>query len=70
MRANQKYSDMHGFEYIEMTSLPREEDGEFWRSNPTWLKHKVVHDWIEEGFVETILAAGPECMLRRSAVHD
>ena len=51
-KANQKYSDMHGFEYIEMTSLPREEDGEFWRDNPTWLKHKVVHDWIEEGFVE------------------
>ena len=51
-KANKKYSEIHDFEYMEFLKLPREEDGSFWRGNPTWLKHKIVHDWIEEGFVE------------------
>ena len=45
--ANTNYAAKHGFEYIEILSLPREDDGTFWRENPTWLKH----DWIQEGFV-------------------
>ena len=49
---NKAYAEKHGFEYIEMRKLPREPDGTFYRSNPTWLKHKVVHDWIQEGFLE------------------
>ena len=47
---NKAYAEKHGFEYIEMRKLPREEDGSFWRNNPTWAKHKVVYDWIQEGF--------------------
>ena len=35
-KANKIYSDIHGFEYIEFLKLPREEDGSFWRGNPTW----------------------------------
>lgn len=49
---NKAYAEKHGFEYIEIRKLPREPDGNFWRGNPTWLKHKVVFDWIQEGFLQ------------------
>ena len=46
---NKEYAKLHGFEYREIKSLPREPDGNFWRGSPTWLKHKVVSDWINSG---------------------
>ena len=49
---NKKYAERHGFEYVELRKLPREEDGNFWRNNPTWLKHKVVNDWIKDGTLQ------------------
>lgn len=46
---NREYAERHGFEYVEMLKLPRESNGRFFRDNPTWLKFKIVNDWIESG---------------------
>jgi hypothetical protein len=46
---NKEYAEKHGFEYREILSLPRQENGKFYRDNPTWLKFKVVKDWIDSG---------------------
>jgi hypothetical protein len=46
---NAEYAKKHGFEYIEMLKLPREPNGRFFRDNPTWLKFKIVKDWIDAG---------------------
>jgi hypothetical protein len=46
---NREYAEKHGFEYLELLKLPREANGRFFRDNPTWLKFKIVSDWIESG---------------------
>ena len=46
---NKEYAEKHGFEYREFLKLPREKDGRFFRDNPTWLKFKIVNDWILAG---------------------
>lgn len=46
---NKEYAEKHGFEYREMLKLPRDENGKFFRNNPTWLKFKIVKDWIDSG---------------------
>ena len=46
---NKYYAALHGFEYKEILQLPREKDGKFFRGNPTWLKFKIVKDWIDSG---------------------
>ena len=46
---NREYAEIHNFEYRELLKLPREQDGKFFRNNPTWLKFKIVKDWIESG---------------------
>jgi hypothetical protein len=48
---NKEYAKIHGFEYAEMLKLPKEQEGRYFRNNPTWLKFKVVNDWIEQGLV-------------------
>jgi len=47
-KRNKEYCHKNGFEYLELLKLPRENDGQFWRSNPTWLKHKIVRDMIND----------------------
>jgi hypothetical protein len=46
---NREYAERHGFEYVELLKLPRESNGKFFRDNPTWLKFKIVNDWISSG---------------------
>ena len=46
---NRAYAKKHGFEYREILKLPRDSSGNFFRNNPTWLKFKVVKDWIDSG---------------------
>jgi hypothetical protein len=46
---NKDYAEKHGFEYRELLKLPREEDGKFFRNNPTWSKFKIVRDLIRSG---------------------
>lgn len=48
---NKEYAEKHGFEYKEFLKLPKESDGKFYRNNPTWLKFKIVKDWIDSGLV-------------------
>jgi hypothetical protein len=49
---NKFYAEKHGFEYRELLKLPREQNGQFFRNNPTWLKFKIVRDWINEGSLQ------------------
>lgn len=51
-KRNKDYCKEMGYEYIELTSLPRDKDGNVWRNNPTWLKHKLVRDWINSGVLK------------------
>lgn len=46
---NNKYAKLHNFEYRELLRLPRGENGQFFRNNPTWLKFKIIKDWIDSG---------------------
>jgi len=46
---NREYAERHGFEYVEILKLPRELNGRFFRDSPTWLKFKIVKDWIDSG---------------------
>jgi len=46
---NKEYAEKHGFEYREIRKLPKEQNGKFFRDNPTWLKFKIVDDWISSG---------------------
>ena len=48
---NKEYAIKHGFEYCEILSLPKENE-KYYRGNPTWLKFKIVKDWIDSGQVK------------------